>query len=110
MLILGVCVLSGTIKLRPLILSVAVSLGVWFLSSCISDTSLYGRLNLPAFAPPLSVLGIACPLICVAISYAFYRVATQNSSKTQKSGVLTLYAVGMAFGFLWSPIDRKSVV
>jgi len=89
-----------------LILSIAIALGVGFLSSLLSgDTrEVYQRLILPSFAPPGWIFPVVWTIMYVLMGIAAYRVYSRGPRRPQVRSALSYYAVQLFFNFLWSII------
>ena len=89
------------IKLKSLIISLVVSLGVGFLASLATRESMgvYQYINLPPFAPPSSVFPIVWTILYVLMGISSYMVYETDSK--YKSSALTLYAVQLVVNFIW---------
>lgn len=96
---------TGTIRLKSLLVAVAIPLAVGALSKLISGDieGTYQALALPDFAPPPGIFAVVWPLLFVLMGIASYLVweTPEGGARTQ---ALTFYAVQLALNFIWSPL------
>lgn len=92
------------IKLKPLVVSVLISLGVGGLSALLTSSSMekYGQLNQPPLAPPGWLFPIVWTILFLLMGIAAYLVWMKNDP--DRKTALTLYAVQLAFNFCWTLI------
>lgn len=97
--------MNASIRLKPLLISIAIPLAGGLLSSFLSGDvkAAYESLNLPAFAPDAKWFGIVWPVLYVLMGIAAYRIWSlpESAARTQ---ALTFYAVQLALNFAWSPL------
>ena len=98
--------MNATIRLKPLMVSIAIPLLGGFLSSLLSKDmkSVYQSLTLPSFAPPSWVFGVAWPVLYLLIGIAAYLIWTSDVPEANRIQALTFYGVQLALNFLWSPL------
>ena len=91
-------------KKKPLIISLAVSLGVGGLSALLTNKSMekYTFLDQPPLAPPGWVFPVVWTALFVLMGAAAYLVWRENGP--ERKTALTLYGVQLAFNFLWTII------
>ena len=89
---------------KPLIISLAVSLGVGGLSALLTNRSMekYAYLDQPPLAPPGWVFPVVWTVLFVLMGIAAYLVWRENGPG--RKGALTLYGVQLIFNFLWTII------
>ncbi len=94
----------STIKLKPLIISLILSLGTGFLSSLLTRTSreVYANLIKPDLAPPAIVFPIVWTILFILMGISAYIVYESNSPYKEYS--LKLYIVQLIVNFFWSII------
>lgn len=92
------------IKLKPLIISLLVSLGVGGLSAIFTMGSMdiYKSLVQPPLAPPSWLFPIVWTILFILMGISAYMI--YMSSSNDKNSALTLYAIQLIFNFLWSII------
>ena len=92
------------IKIKPLVISLAISLGVGGLSALLTKDSMeeYAVLNQPPLSPPGWVFPVVWTILFVLMGVAAYLVWIENSPQRDKA--LWLYGVQLAFNFLWTII------
>ena len=92
------------IKIKPLAVSLAISLGVGGLSALLTKDSMeeYALLNQPPLSPPGWVFPVVWTILFILMGIAAYLVWIENSPG--RSGALWLYGVQLAFNFLWTII------
>lgn len=96
---------TRTIRLKPLLVAVAIPLAVGAASELLSGDirATYQALALPAFAPPPWVFAVVWPVLFVLMGIASYLVwdTPRDGARTQ---ALTFYAVQLLLNFIWSPM------
>lgn len=92
------------IKIKPLVVSLAVSLGVGGLSALLTKDSMqvYATVEQPPLSPPGWVFPVVWTILYIAMGVAAYLVWVENGPDRDKS--LWLYGVQLAFNFLWTII------
>lgn len=92
-------------KLSHLLISIAISEGVGFLSSLLasSQSNVYESLTLPSFAPPGWIFGPVWIFLYALMGIAAYRVFRANSDHT-KTTALVFYCLQLFLNFMWSII------
>lgn len=95
---------NGEFSLRKLIISIAISEGVGFLSSILSRDGMekYKELNQPGFAPPSWVFAVVWPILFLLMGFAFYRIWMHHSQGIEVNGAIFYYGAQLVFNFLWS--------
>lgn len=90
------------IKLKPLLTSLLISLGVGGLSAMLTKNNMavYSSLNQPPFAPPGFIFPIVWTILFVLMGISAYLIAI--SSSESKIGALTIYAIQLVINFFWS--------
>lgn len=93
------------IQWKPLIVSLAVSLGVGGLSALLtnSEMAVYEGLNQPPLSPPGWVFGVVWTILFVLMGIAAYLV-WQADTGDQRRRAIWFYAVQLAFNFAWTLI------
>ncbi len=89
------------IKLKSLILSLLVSLGVGGLASLATKDSMqvYKFINLPPFAPPSTVFPIVWTILYTLMGISAYMI--YESSSKLRSAALSVYAFQLVVNFIW---------
>ena len=94
-------------KIRPYIVSVAVSLAVGALSAFFTRNTMdiYSTLSTPPLAPPSFLFPIVWTVLYVLMGISAAMIY-KDSMATQraKEGALTTYAASLVFNFTWSII------
>ncbi len=90
------------LKLKPLIISLLISLGTGALSSSFTMNSMgaYSELNKPLLSPPGYVFPIVWTILFTLMGISSYMIYESNSS--DKNMALKIYATQLVFNFLWS--------
>ena len=91
----------GVIKLKPLMISLAIPLAVGALSGVLSMNAkdVYSTLELPALSPPPFLFPIVWTILYILMGISAYLVAVTNSPLRQKA--LFVYGLQLAFNFVW---------
>ena len=92
------------IQKKPLIVSLAASLGVGALSALLTKGSMekYAFLDQPPLAPPGWVFPVVWTALFILMGVAAYLVWVANGPERKR--MLTLYGVQLAFNFCWTLI------
>lgn len=92
------------IKLKPLIVSLLISLGVGGLSALLTKGSMekYQSLNQPPLSPPGWVFPVVWTVLFVMMGIAAYLVWMQDGPG--RGGALALYGAQLFFNFFWTLI------
>ena len=92
------------IKLKPLIVSLLISLGVGGLSALLTKGSMekYRSLNQPPLSPPGWVFPVVWTVLFAMMGIAAYLVWMQDGPG--RSGALALYGAQLFFNFFWTLI------
>jgi len=91
-------------KWKPLILSLAISLGTGALAALLTRQSpeVYASLIQPPLAPPSWVFPVVWTLLYILMGIAAYRVWVTDDPGRERA--LTLYGVQLLFNFFWPQI------
>lgn len=89
------------IKLKDLLISIGISLGVGILSSLLTLNSmdLYKDLNQPFLAPPSYLFPIVWTILFILMGISSYLI--YNSNSECKNNALTIYAIQLLVNFFW---------
>ena len=89
------------IKLKPLLVSLLLSLGTGGLSALLTRGSMerYGSLHPPPLSPPGWVFPVVWTILFTLMGIAAYLVWMRDS--TGRNGALALYGVQLVFNFIW---------
>ena len=92
------------IKLKPLLLSLLISLGVGGLSALLTKDSMeqYGALKQPPLSPPGWLFPVVWSILFLLMGIAAYRVWMEDG--TGRNGALILYGIQLSFNFFWTLI------
>lgn len=90
------------IKLKPLLISLAATLGAGGLAALLTRDSMqeYAALNQPPLAPPGWLFPVVWTILYVLMAVAAYLVFVYGSSG--RSGALLLYGIQLVFNVLWT--------
>lgn len=90
------------LQLKKLIVSLALPLGVGFLSTLISGGMReYQGLNQPPLSPPGWVFPIVWTALYLLMGYASYRIWTADTNPDYKRRALIMYGIQLFLNFLW---------
>ena len=89
------------IKLKPLLVSLLISLGIGGLSALLTRGSMehYVSLNQPPLSPPGWVFPVVWSILFAMMGIAAYLVWMRDS--TGRNGALALYGAQLVFNFIW---------
>lgn len=89
------------IRWKPLIFSLALSLGVGALSGLLTAGApqQYGELILPAGAPPSWLFAVVWPILYLLMGISAYRIWISDSP--ERTTALKLYAAQLVINFIW---------
>ncbi len=95
---------SAKLRIKPLILSLLISLGTGFLSGIfIKDSSnFYETINKPSLAPPGFVFPVVWSILFTLMGISSYIIFISGSPK--KKQALTVYFIQLAVNFIWPVI------
>lgn len=94
-------------KIRPYVISVAISLGVGLLSALITkdSMSIYSEINTPPLAPPPAVFPIAWSILYILMGISAARIyIKRKESPKEARDALAVYAMSLIVNFTWSII------
>ena len=94
-------------KLRPYIVSSAISLGVGLLSALITkgDMAIYEEIAKPPLAPPALLFPIAWIILYVLMGISSARIYIKRRENTgEAKDALAVYAMSLIVNFTWSII------
>ncbi len=89
------------IKLKPLIISIAISLGVGILSGILTMNSFndYKNLNLPPLSPPSLIFPIIWSILYILMGISAYIIYTSNNEN--RHSALKIYSIQLIVNFIW---------
>ena len=95
------------IKLKPLLASLVISLGMGGLSALLTQNAMeqYGGLRQPPLSPPGWLFPAVWFVLFVLMGMAAYLVWMRDS--TGRNGALILYGAQLVFNFFWTLIFFK---
>lgn len=98
-----------TIKLRPLILIILISLGVGLLSGFLvgNSSEIYVNLVKPPLSPPAAVFPVVWIILYILMGISAYLIYVADAPRKEKKEALKLYKLQLAMNFLWSFIFFK---
>ena len=91
------------IKIRPLLVALAIPLGVGVLAALLSrgNMDLFDTVRKPPLSPPAWLFPVAWTVLYLLMGLASYRVYTARAATAQKNRALLFYAAQLAFNFFW---------
>ena len=91
------------IKWKKLLLCLAIPLAVGGVAALLSGAGMgqYTKLRQPPFSPPGWLFPVVWTILYLLMGFASYRVLTSRVDADQIHKALRLYAVQLAFNFLW---------
>lgn len=91
---------------KKLALAVAIPLAVGGLSALLTmdNMVMFDAVNKPPLAPPKWLFPVAWTVLYVLMGIASYSVFTADAPSGKKRASLIVYAISLAFNFLWSII------
>ena len=98
-----------TVKLRPLIFSILITLGVGLLSGFLVGNSYKVYMNLvkPPLSPPMAVFPVVWTILYIIMGISAYLIYVADDHKKEKKEALKYYKLQLAMNFLWSFIFFK---
>lgn len=92
---------------KKLALAVAIPLAVGGLSALLTmdNMVMFDAVNKPPLAPPKWLFPAAWTVLYVLMGIASYSVFTADAPSGKKRASLIVYAISLAFNFLWSIIS-----
>lgn len=92
------------IKLKPLVISLLLSLGIGGLSALLTMNSMdiYSELVVPPLSPPSILFPIVWTILFVLMGISAYLIYMSDSP--DKKSALTIYAIQLVFNFMWTII------
>lgn len=92
-----------TVRFKPLLISLAIPLGVGALAALLTAGSMadYQALNQPPFAPPGWVFPVVWTILYLLMGFASYLVYTSDADALTQRRALRAYAAQLAVNFLW---------
>ena len=94
------------IKWKPLLVSLAVSLGTGALSALLTSDSMgqYQNIYRPPLAPPGWLFPIVWTILFVLMGVAAYRIYVADAAQDEKRSALLFYVAQLLVNFFWSII------
>ena len=94
------------VKWKQLIIAVLIPLAVGGVSALLTRGGMmtFNTLQKPPLSPPAWVFPVVWTLLYILMGVASYLVATATTSGIDKDSALSVYALQLAFNFLWSII------
>ncbi len=94
------------VKWKQLIIAVLIPLAVGGVSALLTRGGMmaFNTLQKPPLSPPAWVFPVVWTVLYILMGVASYLVATATTSRIDKDGALSVYALQLAFNFLWSII------
>ncbi|WDV47354.1 tryptophan-rich sensory protein [Clostridiaceae bacterium M8S5] len=90
------------INVPKLIFSIALPLGIGFLSGYLSKNTISQDFIQPKFSPPSFIFGIVWPILYILMGVASYLVWNSSCNDcSDKKNALGLYLVQLVVNFLW---------
>lgn len=90
------------VRLKPLLLSLLISLGVGGLAAFFTKDAMaqYQQLNQPVGSPPSWVFGVVWTILFVLMGVSAYLVYSSNNKN--KSEALKIYGIQLVLNFCWT--------
>ena len=91
------------IKIRPLLVALAIPLGVGVLAALLSrgNMDLFDTVRKPPLSPPAWLFPVAWTVLYLLMGLASYRVYTARAATAPKNRALLFYAAQLVFNFFW---------
>lgn len=91
-------------KIKELLISIAISLGVGLLSALITmnNQNIYDFINVPSFAPPGIVFPIVWTILYILLGISSYIIYESNDYDI--GNALIIYSIQLFLNFFWSII------
>ncbi len=95
-----------TIKLKPLLISLAIPLAVGGLSALFTMNSMeaFESINQPPLSPPGWLFPVVWSILFILMGISAYLVYMTPGFKKQKTTAFIVYATQLVFNFFWSII------
>ncbi len=95
-----------TIRLKPLLISLAVPLGIGGASALFTMNSMktFESINKPPLSPPGWLFPVVWSILFILMGIAAYLVYVTPRFKKQKTVAFIVYVAQLVFNFLWSII------
>ena len=95
--------LKHDIKYKPLAVFLVIPLAVGGLSAFLTRDAmrLFGAVKQPPFSPPEWLFPVVWTILYILMGIASYRVWTAGVSIHRRDRALRIYALDLAFNFLW---------
>lgn len=92
------------VKWKPLVISLAIPLGVGGLSALLtrSEMDAFSRLNQPPLSPPAWLFPVVWTILFLLMGLASYLVVMSNAPDGGIRRALTVYGIQLGVNFLWS--------
>ena len=99
----------GIVKLRPLLISVAVPMALGYMVSLATSNAqaYYSALELPNFAPASSVFSIVWPILYFLMGLAFYKIWITPAPSELRYRAKALYFIQLAVNLLYPIVFFK---
>lgn len=93
----------NSIQLKPLLLSLLISLGTGALAGIITSDSMaaYENLIQPQLAPPSWVFPVVWTVLFTLMGISAYLVAVSSAPWPEKRSALQIYALQLIVNFIW---------
>lgn len=88
---------------KALIISIAISLGIGFLSSFLAQNSMevYMPLVKPPLSPPAWLFPVVWTILYILMGVSAYWIYKSDADEKEREKALSLYAFQLFFNFLW---------
>lgn len=92
---------TSNIKLKPLIINIAIPLAVGGVSALITGSGFkeYSEINQPMLSPPPWVFPVVWTILYILMGIASYLVWEKDNTEAKRP--LAVYAIQLFFNFLW---------
>ena len=96
---------STMIKLKPLIISLAIPLILGFIGSLLSGNfNDYAVMNKPSFSPPAILFPIVWTILYILMGVSSYLIYTSAADEKEKNSALSIYLIQLILNSLWTLI------
>lgn len=93
------------IKLKPLIISLAIPLILGIIGSLLGGNfSDYTEMNRPVFSPPAFLFPVVWTILYILMGISSYLIYTSDTNEKEKNSALSIYLIQLILNSLWSLI------
>ena len=94
----------GSIKVKNLLISIAISLGTGLLAAALTRESMtmYMQFVKPPLSPPAWLFPVVWTILYILMGISSYIIYESQASADEKEKALSIYIFQLFFNFLWS--------